>query len=213
MKTSPNDKITLYQYWRSSCSWRVRWALNLKETPYKIVSINLKEGEHHDVTWQEQHPGGLLPQVHYQNHTLSQSLAIIEWLEDIFPTPSLFPADVLDRQHTRQLAYTIACDTQPLQNLRMLPKDNNIEYAAKWIHKGLETYQKSLKKASQYSVGDTITLADICLIPQWYNALRFGIKEQDFPLIADIYSRCLETPACLKAHPDNQPDTPLKVDT
>ncbi|MFK7872678.1 MAG: maleylacetoacetate isomerase [Oligoflexales bacterium] len=201
------EDIKLFQYWRSSCSWRVRWALRLKEIPHEINSVNLKNGEQEQKKWLEKHPGGLLPQLHYKDKILSQSLSILEWLEETHPTPSLLPRDSLEKQKVRELCHIIACDTQPLQNLRVLKKSHDQKkHAYTWIHKGLTVFEYSRDKKDYFCYGNQITMADLCFVPQWYNALRFDIKKEDFPLLHDIYIRCLKTEPCFLSSPQEQPD-------
>ncbi len=207
------SKLTLFHYWRSSCSWRVRWALALKGVAYEAVPVNILTGEPQLPAYVEKNPTGLLPALSVDGRFFGESLAIIEWLEETYPTPSLYPKDPLLRMSVRQMALVIATGTQPLQNPSVLKFFTAEEAARKpqaqhWIAKGLATYEslvRGLGMGAAFSAGDGVTLADLCLIPQVYNALRFEVDLKPTPLVRGIYERCLKTPACDQAAPHNQP--------
>lgn len=204
--------ITLHHYWRSSCSWRVRWALNIKNVSYDSVPVNILTGEHRAPEYTARNPAGFLPGLEIEGKFFGESLAMIEWLEEMKPEPSLYPKDPLDRMRVRQLALIISSGTQPLQNPSVISyyaidADEKKKHAAHWIRNGLVTFQKvrALGKPGYFSFGDQVTVADLCLIPQIYNALRFDVDMKDFSELKAIYDRCLELSDCQKAAPHNQP--------
>jgi maleylacetoacetate isomerase len=207
-------KLTLYHYWRSSCSWRVRWALALKGVSYDSVPVNILKGEQRAPEYLKHNPAGFLPALVVDGKPYGESLAICEWIDETWPTPALLPKDPKDKMLVRQLALTIASGTQPLQNPSVtkyfVPNGTDDErnaHAKHFIAKGLGVYETLLKrgKPGQFSFGDQVTLADICLIPQVYNAKRFNVDMSVTPLVAAIYDRALKTKACDAAAPHNQP--------
>lgn len=206
-------KFSLYHYWRSSCSWRVRWALELKGVPYESVPVNLLQGEQMTPAYQAKNPSGFVPSVEVDGRFFGESLAILEWIEEAFPKPALLPKDPLDRMYVRQMALTIVSGIQPLQNLATLKYFAPDEAARKphaqhWITRGLKTFETLVMKSGKtgpYAYGDQPTFADLCLIPQIYNSLRFDVDLTPFPRSKAIYEHCLKTPACDKAAPQNQP--------
>ncbi len=231
------NKFTLYHYWRSSSSWRVRWALSLKKIPCEYVSVDLLSDETDSPEQRARNPLGYVPvlqileasggsnrpelkgpgddptdQIHASNGKpkyLTESLAIIEWLDELFPTPSLLPGDSYQRAKIRQLAETINAGTQPIQNPTVaLFHSSNPEEQKKWnlhwIRNGLTAYEFLIQEtAGVFSVGDTLTLADLCLIPQIYNALRQGILLSEFPRIEKIYQAAILTESCQASAPDS----------
>ena len=203
-------QLTLYHYWRSSSSWRVRWALAIKNITYDSVAVNLLKKEHSENNYKQKSKMGFVPCLEIDGKAITESLAIIEWLEEKFPAKPLLPKDPWDRLKVRELAFIIAAGTQPVQNLSVQlyysdDKEKRKEYAHHWISKGLGAYEESISEISQkYSYGDDITIADLCLIPQCYNALRFGVNLSIYPKIKEIYERCLQLKTCIEAHPDNQ---------
>ncbi len=203
---TPN--FTLYHYWRSSCSWRVRWALGIKKVPINLIPINLLKSEHKTPTYIEKNPNGTVPSMEIEGQNYGESLALLEWFEQTYPTPSLLPKDPLERLKVRQLSYTIAMGTQPIQNLKVLKyistnRNDQIKFANYWIKTGLSTYEKLLPETvKDYSVGGKISLADICLIPQCYNALRFEVTLEEFPKIKIIYDHCMKTKECQESAPE-----------
>lgn len=201
-------KPTLYHYWRSSCSWRVRWALNIKGIEYQTTAVNLLKQEHRLADYLEKNPSGQVPTLLTEDGYLAESLSIIEWLEEKHPTPALLPQDARSRQKARQLAYTLTMGVQPLQNLAGLKavsskREEQIDYAQKVVKAGFDSYEKQLGAHSgTYSLGSRPTLPDLCLVPQCYNALRFKLRLQDWPTINRIYHHAIENdPACIAAAP------------
>lgn len=192
---------TLYSYYRSSCSWRVRLALEIKGIPYTMVQINLLENDQNGDEYLIINPGGVVPALVLENGiVLTQSVAIMEYLEESHvQTTPLLSDDPLKRALVRQLVQVIASDCQPLQNLHVLRKISfmmNLEsdaearlvWGCSFIEKALQTYQKLISNSrGLFSVGDSVSMADCCLIPQLYSARRFGINvEMEFPVLAEI---------------------------
>lgn len=203
--------ITLYHYWRSSCSWRVRWALALKQVPYTSVTVNLLQKEHHDPKFLAKSPLGQVPCLETPDLCLTESLAILEWLEESFPTRPLLPQDAPSRGQVRELAAMIASGTQPLQNLHVLnyrssDHGEKARWAQHFISRGLKGFEEKIQNtAGTFSFGATPTMADLCLIPQVYNALRFKVDMNQFPNCERIYHNALKTQECDAAAPHNQP--------
>lgn len=211
--------IKLYSYYRSSAAYRVRIALNLKGIPYEYKSIHLLKngGEQHSQAYHELNPMGLVPTLVDGDTILSQSIAIIEYLDEEYPeTNSLFPIEPAARAHVRELSQAIACDVHPINNLRVLKylkhkldvdDTQKNEWYSHWIKLGFDAFEQYLIKTSgDFCVGDQITLADCCLVPQVYNALRFKIKLDTYPLIQQVYENCMQLSEFTKATPENQPD-------
>ena len=202
-------ELTLYHYYRSTCSWRVRWALDYKGIKHHLVHVNLLNAEQSTETFKKKNPSGFVPTLCIDGEYYSESMAILEWLEENFPTPNLLPVNPYSRMRVRQLCLTIVAGTQPLQNLTAQrnyskDKENQKKYAQYWISRGLDAYEKLLQASKgTYSFGEQLSLADICLIPQCYNALRFGLNLSRYPLIAEIYNTCITDPHYLATHPDN----------
>jgi len=205
------QNIILYHYWRSSCSWRVRWALDLKGVKHKAVAVDLLKGEQKSPAFLAKNPSGFVPVLDVDGQLLGESLAILEWLEENYPQAPLLPADSYSRAIVRQLCLTVVAGIQPLQNLKTqhyVSTDAGVrsDFARHWNTEGLKTYETMIAKtAGSFSFGGQLTMADICLIPQVYNARRYAVDVSAFPTIERIYQRCLQQPACLAASPDQQP--------
>ncbi|MBT1450877.1 maleylacetoacetate isomerase [Glaciecola sp. XM2] len=213
--------LKLYGYWRSSASYRVRIALNLKQLEYTYIPVHLVNGggEQNSDDYQRLNPSKLVPTLVDDDAdiTLNQSMAIIEYLDEKFPDISpLMPKHAQDRARVRSLSQDIACDTQPLVNLRVLQQLKS-EYGAseeqvrKWVqHWANRTFAALSKKletrAGKFSYGYQVTLIDLCLVPQVYSAIRFGVDMQEFPLIDKIYKNCLALEAFAQAAPEVQID-------
>jgi len=213
--------IKLYGYWRSSASYRVRIALSLKNIDYTYVPVHLvaNGGEQNSEDYQGLNPAKLVPTFVDTDAdiTLNQSMAIIEYLDEKYPaTHPLLPKHSQDRARVRALSQDMACDTQPLTNLRVLNQlkkefsasDEQVKaWVQHWVDQGFTALSKKLEtRAGKYSYGYQVTLADLCLVPQVYNALRFGVDMQNFPLIDKIYKNCTALDAFVKAAPENQTD-------
>ncbi|EJC78980.1 maleylacetoacetate isomerase [Rhizobium leguminosarum bv. trifolii WSM2297] len=205
------SEVVLYDYWRSSASYRVRIALNLLAVDYQTVPINLLEGAHREPDYLTLNPQGLVPTLVIGGRTLTQSLAIIEYLAELRPECGLLPSDSADRQHVRALAYAVAMDIHPICNLHVVAHlmsvtdkaDAREEWMKHFIADGLRKLETMIGgRDGAFSFGDAPTMADLCLIPQIYNARRWGVDLSDLKRIADIDARCAELPAFQAAHPD-----------
>jgi maleylpyruvate isomerase len=209
--------VKLYSFFRSSAAYRVRIALNLKGLPYETVPIHLSKGggENKAAQFRSVNPQMRVPALALDGgEILIQSLAIIEYLDEVHRTPALLPADPLARAQVRALAQLIACDIHPLNNvapLRYLKNELKHEQAeidawyAHWITTGFEALE-SLLRPGPYAFGKAVTLADVCLVPQVYNARRFKVPLERFPKIVAADAACLALPAFDKARPEVQPD-------
>lgn len=215
--TQISQDLTLYSYWRSSASWRLRIALNLKTISYNIEPVNLLKGQQLSKEYTEINPNNLLPALRVNGTILLQSPAILEYLEEVYPQHKLLPSDPIDRAIVRGLMNAIVCDIHPVQNLRVLKKIQSItnqesaktEWAIHFIKLGFTGLEQMLKKtAGKCCFKDDITFADICLVPQVYNAIRFGVSLDDFPIIQRIYQDLSSLEEFEKAHPKNQIDAP-----
>ena len=208
--------MQLYSYFRSSAAYRVRIALNLKGIDHGVVPVDLVAGEQRGEDYRWHNPQGLVPTLVSGNMVLTQSTAILEWLEERHPEPALYPQDILQRARVRALCQLIACDIHPLNNLRVLSylrdqlgqdKDAVQRWYAHWISEGFAALEAHL--ADGFFVnGDAPGMAEAYLIPQVYNAERFSVPLDDFPHIRSLHARCEELPAFRRAHPDAQPDAP-----
>ena len=211
--------MRLYGYWRSSCSWRVRIALRLKDLAHEYVPVHLVKdgGEQNSERYRALNPMRTVPllEVTEGGRTLhlSQSLAIMEYLEERHPSPPLLPGDAADRARVRMLAELVNSGIQPLQNLGVLQRikgelhGDDKAWAAYWIDRGLTAFQALVQEsAGRYCMGDRVTLADVCLVPQLYGARRFGVDLGPYGLLTRIEAECAGLPAFQAAHADRQPD-------
>ena len=220
----PSTTLRLFAYWRSSASYRARIGLALKELQYELVPVHLVNdgGQQHSPEHHARNPQELVPALEHDGRMLTQSLAILEYVDEVWPDHGvrLVPGDAADRQHIRALAQAIACEIQPLGNLRVLKalghdfgasEEQRAAWSRHWMALGLQAFEEMLAnspKSSKFCHGDTPTLADCVLIPQLYNARRFEMDVAAFPRIAAIDAACATHPAFIAAHPDNQPDAP-----
>jgi maleylacetoacetate isomerase len=205
------EKFTLYHYWRSSASWRVRWGLEIKKVPHEKIAVDLLKAEEKLADYTKRNPSGYVPCLIVGGKPLAESLSILEWLEENFPEPSFFAGDSFMRARIRQLAETVNSGTQPLQNLdvmrRVSPeKEAQAEWNRHWITRGMGVYESILsstdRRGAKFSVADHPTLADLCLIPQCYATVRFGVDLAMFPQCKAIYEHALSTKECMASHPD-----------
>lgn len=210
--------LILYGYWRSSAAYRVRIALNLKGLDYEQRTVHLIKlgGEQHSATFQRLNPSELVPVLMDGDVCLNQSLAIIDYLDEQYPEVLLTPSDPKTRYLVKALAQDIAVDIHPLNNLRVLQYLTNEaqlsesakgEWYRHWIETGFSALEKKLAQTSgRYCVGDEISLVDVCLVPQVYNAERFNVNLEPFPTIRRVTSSLRLHPAFINAAPEQQPD-------
>ncbi|MGH7828435.1 MAG: maleylacetoacetate isomerase [Candidatus Binatia bacterium] len=212
--------MKLYTFFRSSASYRVRIALNLKGLGYEQVPIHLRRGggEQLSASYTAINPQALVPALEDNGRILAQSLAIIEYLEERHPNPPLLPKDPADRALVRSMALVIACEVHPIQNLRVLnhlknshqQSDDDVNrWARHWIELGFSALEQIISdgaRRGKFCFGENPTLADICLVPQLANARRFGCDLFKFPTLVEIEAHCNALPAFANAAPDKQPD-------
>lgn len=212
--------IKLYSYYRSSSSYRVRIALNLKNLDYEIIPIHLlKEGgEQFSPDFKKINPAAKIPVINYDGHIIAQSIAIIEYLDETFPSIPLYPENPVQKAKVRQLCEIINSDIQPLQNLAVLKKlvadygiseEKKEDWIRHWISLGFHSFESLVATtAGQFCIGDKPSAVDCFLIPQVYNAHRFSMDLKPFPTIERIHREAAQLDPFIAAHPDNQPDSP-----
>lgn len=216
------DELSLHSYWRSSAAYRVRIGLNLKGLRYDIVPVHLVRdgGDQRKPKFSETNPQRLVPVLQHGKRMLRQSMAILEYLDEMWPEPPLLPATARERQRVRALAQVVVCDIHPLNNLRVMqyfehewgvPQPEREEWIRHWIEDGFEAFESLLQNhpaTGHFCDGHAPTIADCCLIPQVYNARRFGLDLSAYPTILRIEEACLALPAFDAARPERQPDAP-----
>ena len=210
--------MVLRSYWRSSCSWRVRIALNLKSLPHELESVHLvaNGGEQHSDAHRALNPMRELPVLTVEDVHLAQSVAILEYLDELHPDPPLYPADAVSRARVRQMVEVVNSGTQPVQNLRVMQKlgrdfgldrPAQVQWSRDWIEFGLGALETLVQQhGGRYCFGDEVTAADLCLVPQIYNARRFEADMGRIPGLVAVDERLAALPAFAAAHPDRQPD-------
>ena len=205
----------LHDFGPSVAAYRVRIALNIKNVSYETVPVSLIQGggEHHSAEYRSLNPQGLVPTFSDNRATLTQSLAIIEYLEECFPEPAVLPGTPLERARARQVAQIMACDVQPLLGLRVLgylrtvlgvSENARAQWFLHWLMEGLDALELQLSTSmnvGRFALGDSVTLADICLVPQLYAARRFKLPLDDFPRLTGIEAACLELAPFKDAEP------------
>ena len=215
-----DDGLVLYTYWRSSAAYRVRIGLELKGLAWEGRPVHLVRdgGEQHAQAYAALNPQQLVPTLLHDGHTLTQSLAILEYLDERFPQTPLLPADAVGRARVRALAQLVACDIHPINNLRVMqylerslqvPADARTQWTLHWMADGFAAMEAMLATSSDTGVfchGDRPGLADICLLPQLYNAHRFGLDLAPYPTLRRIEAACQALDAFDRARPENQPD-------
>lgn len=209
--------MKLYNYFRSSASFRVRIALNLKGLAYDYVPVHLVRGEHKEPAYAALSPALLVPTLEVDGQYLGQSMAIIEYLDETHPEPPLLPSDPLARARVRALAQTVACEIHPLNNLRVLKylvhelhasTDAKNAWYRHWVRTGLEAFERelALAPASTYCWGETPTLADCCLVPQIFNGQRFNTNFDGLTRTLAVFDACMKLDAFQQAQPSACPD-------
>jgi maleylacetoacetate isomerase len=209
--------MKLYTYFRSSAAFRVRIALNLKGIAYEPQVVWLPDGQQKSDAYRQINPQNLVPTLIDEGERLSQSMAIIEYLDETHPEPALLPKEPLDKARVRSLSQLIACDIHPINNLRILKylkSELHQDQAAidtwyrHWCIEGLGAYERQLEewRTGKYSYGDSVTLADICLVPQVFNAKRFEVDMNQFPQTLAVFNRLMQIPSFDIAQPSNQPE-------
>ena len=209
--------VRLHGYYRSSASFRVRIGLNLKGIAYEGAFYHLRKGEHRAEPFLSLNPQGLVPALEIDGLVLTQSMAILEYLEDTRPSPALLPDEAAQRARVRALAQLIASDIHPIDNLRVLhylrqdlgqPEDQVRAWYNHWISRGFSALEQLLDQgpSGRFCHGDTLGLADVLLLPQVINSRNFDLDLAPFPRISAIAKACLDVPAFVAAMPANQPD-------
>ena len=208
--------LKLHGYWRSSAAYRVRIALNLKGLAYDQATHDLRTGQQSHAAYRALNPQGLVPALEHDGLVISQSSAIIEWLEETRPEPPLLPRDAQARASVRAMAALIACDIHPLNNLRVLKAlkhdlgaddDAQKRWARAWIGEGFAALEALIVQHGRgYSFGNEPGLADCYLVPQMFSAQRFAVDLRPYPAIRAVGERCADHPAFNRAHPRHQPD-------
>jgi maleylacetoacetate isomerase len=208
--------MRLYDYWRSSAAYRVRIALNYKGLAYEQVPIDLRAGAQRAPEFLAINPQGLVPVLEDEGVRLTQSLPILNYLEERYPEPALLPKDAAGRATSRAIAVAIACEIHPLNNLRVLQylerelglgEAQRLAWYSHWMAEGLGAIEAMLvRSGGTFCVGDAPSLADVCLVPQVYNARRYECELEPYPTIRRIDERCREIEGFAEAAPERQPD-------
>ncbi|MGB1262726.1 MAG: maleylacetoacetate isomerase [Cognaticolwellia sp.] len=210
--------MKLYGYWRSSAAYRVRIALHLKGLAFESLPVHLVKdgGEQHKAAYIELNPTHLVPTLVDNDVVLHQSMAIIEYLDDKHPEVALYPDNIVDRAKVKALALDVACEIHPVNNLRVqqylaknlsISEANKLAWSHHWMALGFTAIEQQLAtSAGRYCFGDNITMADICLVPQVYNAKRFNLDMTAFPHINRVVEQCDQHAAFIAALPENQAD-------
>jgi maleylacetoacetate isomerase len=212
--------MKLYTYFRSTAAFRVRIALNIKGIGYEPISLHLRQAEHQTPEYRKVNPQGLIPALDDDGVVVSQSLAIIEYLEEKFPHPPLLPKAAADRAQVRSMALNVAADMHPLNNLRVLnflrkplghdERTVNETWYREWIangFRGLEEQAKRFSGDGRHMFGTSLTMADVLIVPQMYNALRFHCDVTPYPTLRGVCAHLETLPAFIKAAPELQPDS------
>lgn len=208
--------MKLHSYWRSSAAYRVRIALNLKGLDYEYAAVNLLEGQHKSADYLAINPAGLVPTLELDDgRCLTQSLAIIDWLDAEYPDPPLLPPDSFERARVRSMANTVACEIHPLNNIGVLnylragfdaDEQQVTDWMHHWLDRGFSTLEAEIQ-AAPYCNGGNLSLADLLLVPMAYNALRFGYPlEKKQPAVHRVWQACNALQPFIDAQPEHQPD-------
>jgi maleylacetoacetate isomerase/maleylpyruvate isomerase len=213
--------MKLFGYWRSSAAYRVRIVMHLKHLSFESIAVHLVKGggEQHKECYTELNPTHLVPTFVDDDVTLNQSLAIIDYLEDKYPSVAIYPSNIALKAKVKAMALDVACEIHPVNNLRVqqylvdtltTSPEGKLAWSHHWMNLGFAAIEKQLETSSgKYCFGDEITLADICLVPQVYNAKRFNLDMGPFPHIVSVVEHCNQLPAFVAALPENQADAQL----
>jgi maleylpyruvate isomerase len=215
-----SNKLVLHNYFRSSAAYRVRIAMNLKDLDYDYVPVHLTRdgGMQFKEPYKAMNPQQLVPLLGDEGFQLSQSLAIIEYLDEKFPTRPLIPASLEGKARVRQIALAISCDIHPLQNLRVLKyltgklglsEETKIDWIHHWLSLGLDALEADLSRSKlrgKFCYGDSPTMADCALVPQMFSAARFGVDTSSYPTLSAIYQTCEQVSEIAAANPSRQID-------
>jgi len=213
--------LILHDFWRSSAAYRVRIALNIKDVDYRAVAHSLLKGEQRSEDFLALNPQGLVPALQIEQGVLAQSLAIIEYVDEVQPQPALLPAGAFERATVRAMALGVACDIHPLNNLRVLnylrsefkADDNAVNsWVRHWIVAGFVALEEQASRYStngEFCFAARVSIADVCLVPQMYNARRFGCDLSAYPTLVSIDAHCRGLDAFASALPESQADAPV----
>ena len=206
--------MKLYSYWRSTTSFRVRAALNLKGVAYDLIAVDLLAGEHREADYRALNPNAGVPALVLDDGTvLTQSMAIMAYLDAQWPQPRLIPDDALERAKVMAVAYSVATDIHPVNNLRVLkqlkarlgaPQEEIESWMRHWMREGFTAIEPQLADDGPFSFGPEPDIADLCIVAQMYNARRWDLDLEPYPKLRRVEAACLATPAILAAHPDQQ---------
>lgn len=208
--------LILYGYWRSTTSYRVRAALNLKGVSYEMRSVDLVAGDQRSDDYAAINPGKGVPSLVLEDGTvLTQSMAILEYIDATWPSPRLIPSDPLERARVMAAAHVVALDIHPVNNLRVIGQlkarfgasgEDAQAWMQHWMREGFTALEAMLEDGPEFAFGDSPGLADLCIVAQVYNAHRWGLSLESFPRVARIEAACLGVPEIAAAHPDQQED-------
>jgi len=208
--------MKFYNYWRSTTSYRVRAALNLKRIAYENVSVDLLAGEQREADYADLNPAMGVPSLVLEDGTvLTQSMVILDWLDATFPDPRLIPVDPLDRARVLAAAHVVALDIHPVNNLRVIQRlrseheatpDQAREWMVYWMEQGFAALEAMLPDRRGFAFGDTPDIADLCILAQVYNARRWDVELSKYPKLTRIEAACQDVPEIARAHPDQHPD-------
>lgn len=208
--------ITLYTYFRSSAAYRVRIGLHLKGMEFKSVAVNLLEGEQAAAEYRKRNPMGAVPMLDHDGYKLTQSLAILNYIDNLSPEPPLASGNFQELAYVREIALGIATDIHPLTNLRVLNrvssnKEERKAWIAHWAAEGMTGVEALLRERGwhgKFAMGDQVSVADLCIVPQLYNMRRYKLPLDNYPICRKIEKNCMALEAFQQASPEAQPDTP-----